>query len=272
MVPIASRAEAAVLAAVVGLSCPMASAGVIQPVSQQREVFGDAYAEDASGSVEDGGFEEAVDFAPFVEAAHGSATLDGGLGSGGGSQSSTISGVAVSVSGACFATAEVWEFDTSANGAGRSLFDFTFELGEEATFTIDGMLAAYDSGGVTFSFTGPAGDVVDVLEPSNDEVSFTESGVLAPGQYRLYALTTGSAYGDGGFSDYAFGEFSFDFEIDGSAVPGDVDGDGAVGFADLLEVLSAWGDCPGAGACPADVDGDGVVGFGDVLLVLSNWS
>jgi hypothetical protein len=45
----------------------------------------------------------------------------------------------------------------------------------------------------------------------------------------------------------------------------DLDGDGAVGFDDLLTVLSAWGT-PGG-----DVDGDGDTGFEDLLIVLSVW-
>ncbi|NNF44949.1 MAG: PQQ-binding-like beta-propeller repeat protein [Phycisphaerales bacterium] len=52
-------------------------------------------------------------------------------------------------------------------------------------------------------------------------------------------------------------------------VPGDVDGDGAVGFADLLAVLSAWGPCPG---CAADLNGDEMVDFIDLLIVLSGWT
>ena len=51
--------------------------------------------------------------------------------------------------------------------------------------------------------------------------------------------------------------------------PEDVNGDGVVDFADLLLVLSAWGDCV---ACPEDIDGDGTVGFTDLLLILSAWS
>ena len=50
----------------------------------------------------------------------------------------------------------------------------------------------------------------------------------------------------------------------------DLDGDGDVGFSDLLILLSAWGPC--AAACPADLDGDGVVGFGDLLFLLADWS
>ncbi len=52
-------------------------------------------------------------------------------------------------------------------------------------------------------------------------------------------------------------------------LPGDVDGDGVVGFGDLLAVLGAWGPCSG---CPEDLDGDGAVGLPDLLIVLSGWS
>lgn len=48
---------------------------------------------------------------------------------------------------------------------------------------------------------------------------------------------------------------------------GDTDEDGAVGFSDLLNILSAWG-CEG---CPEDIDESGVVDFGDLLGVLSVW-
>ena len=47
----------------------------------------------------------------------------------------------------------------------------------------------------------------------------------------------------------------------------DLDGDGDVGFGDLLFVLDAWGTSGG----DADLDGDGTVGFGDLLVVLDAW-
>jgi len=38
-------------------------------------------------------------------------------------------------------------------------------------------------------------------------------------------------------------------------------------------VLAAFGPCPGGGApCPADVDGDGAVAFADIVAVLDAWS
>jgi len=52
-------------------------------------------------------------------------------------------------------------------------------------------------------------------------------------------------------------------------LPGDANGDGHVGFSDILSIVGAWGPCPG---CPQDLDGNGVVGFSDVLIVIANWS
>lgn len=54
----------------------------------------------------------------------------------------------------------------------------------------------------------------------------------------------------------------------GVACPADVNGDGQIGVADLLAVISNWGPCAG---CPADVTGDDQVGVADLLAVISNW-
>jgi hypothetical protein len=56
-------------------------------------------------------------------------------------------------------------------------------------------------------------------------------------------------------------------------IPGDVDGDGTVGFADLLALLAAWGPCPEGcpPTCAADFDDDCTVGFNDLLILLANW-
>jgi hypothetical protein len=58
------------------------------------------------------------------------------------------------------------------------------------------------------------------------------------------------------------------YETHAGPCPADVDGNGDVGFSDLLSVVSTWGACTG---CPADVDGDGEVGFLDLVSVLSAW-
>ena len=66
------------------------------------------------------------------------------------------------------------------------------------------------------------------------------------------AIDGGSAYG---------------FDLLACLCTADVDGNGAVGVADLLAVLSGWGQ-PGG---PQDVNRDGVVNVRDLLLVLASW-
>jgi len=51
----------------------------------------------------------------------------------------------------------------------------------------------------------------------------------------------------------------------------DIDGDGAVGAADLLVLLGSWGPCPAAQECPADLDQDGNVSISDLITLLANW-
>jgi len=54
-------------------------------------------------------------------------------------------------------------------------------------------------------------------------------------------------------------------------IPGDVNGDGTVGVADLLAMLGAWGPCPAKGPCAADLNDDEVVDVADLLILLGNW-
>ena len=58
---------------------------------------------------------------------------------------------------------------------------------------------------------------------------------------------------------------------DCDSVPGDIDGDGTVGAADLLILLSNWGRCGDCDDCPADLDRNCTVGASDLLILLSNW-
>ncbi len=59
----------------------------------------------------------------------------------------------------------------------------------------------------------------------------------------------------------------------GAGVPGDVDGDGAVGVTDLLALLAMWGACPKPcpPSCDADFNDDCTVGIADLLVLLGNW-
>ena len=51
--------------------------------------------------------------------------------------------------------------------------------------------------------------------------------------------------------------------------PADLDGDGAVGGADLTIILSDWG-CIG-NDCVGDLDGNGEVNGADLTIILSAW-
>ncbi|MCS7300045.1 MAG: hypothetical protein NZ556_00620, partial [Fimbriimonadales bacterium] len=61
---------------------------------------------------------------------------------------------------------------------------------------------------------------------------------------------------------------AYEFQPGGGGPQGDVDGNGCVDDADLLQVLFAFGQ---TGSNPADVNGDSVVDDADLLIVLFNF-
>ena len=56
-----------------------------------------------------------------------------------------------------------------------------------------------------------------------------------------------------------------------ASIPGDLNGDGVVNFADLNIVLSNFGNTGEPGAVPGDANDDGVVNFADLNVVLTNF-
>jgi hypothetical protein len=64
--------------------------------------------------------------------------------------------------------------------------------------------------------------------------------------------------------------------IEPEPLPGDLDGDGAVGPSDLAMLLSLWSSdghgCDGVGPCQADLTGDNLVGPGDLASLLAAWT
>jgi hypothetical protein len=60
--------------------------------------------------------------------------------------------------------------------------------------------------------------------------------------------------------------------------PADINGDGSVGVADLLTIISNWGACPAPpnlNGCSSDIAptpaGDGNINIADLLFVINNW-
>ncbi len=106
------------------------------------------------------------------------------------------------------------------------------------------------------------------------------TGDPIPGTRRVFI--TGLAGAEGAYIEASTGDFFFSTFNGGNRVivvrgfaaapcPGDVDGDGFIGFADLNAVLSAFNTVVGQPAynAAADFDEDGDVDFGDLNVVLS---
>ncbi|MCP3904673.1 MAG: hypothetical protein GY715_13685 [Planctomycetes bacterium] len=51
--------------------------------------------------------------------------------------------------------------------------------------------------------------------------------------------------------------------------PEDLNDNGSVDFADILEVIGAWGPC--GVPCPQDLSGNGQVDFADILVIIGAW-
>jgi hypothetical protein len=123
-----------------------------------------------------------------------------------------------------------------------------------------------------------------IAEESTEQYQFGES-VAISGEMALIGLSRPStcAVTDfRGFSD-CNGNGTLDLcdiadgaspDVNGNGIPDececlpDLDGDGAVGITDFLQLLGAWGPNPGH---PADLDGDGAVGITDFLMLLGAW-
>lgn len=101
--------------------------------------------------------------------------------------------------------------------------------------------------------------------PIEDATHIGLSRVFASSAGDVWAIGYWAVYnGAGGWDVY---EDLIEHYTSGCA--GDADGDGAVGIADLLAVIGAWGPCVG---CPEDFDDNGAVDVMDLLMVLSSWN
>jgi hypothetical protein len=103
------------------------------------------------------------------------------------------------------------------------------------------------------------------------KVPVIKSGVLAPGQYEIYA-SPGVGF-DG--TPSASGSAKVNFVLTLGAppppppTPGDVDGDGNVDQSDLGTLLADWG-CVGTN-CAGDLDGDGDTDQSDLGILLAHY-
>jgi hypothetical protein len=182
-----------------------------------------------------------------------------------------------------------------AQNAGTSL-NFVQGLALDSNERGDVAISGYFGGTTTFGDAafGPTTQLVSAGSFDAFVATFDRDG----------SLRCAIRGGGGGFSaDYGFGvaineagavaatgEFSGaatfgDFNLNAAAqdvwlatlpapdasVPGDLNGDGVVNFADLNLVLSNFGTSGAPGMTAGDANGDGVVDFSDLNIVLSNF-
>jgi hypothetical protein len=79
--------------------------------------------------------------------------------------------------------------------------------------------------------------------------------------------------GQVGFDDFMIEDVlpdSMDDWFPPTALLGDINMDGTVGFGDFLIIQAQWGSAP-SGEFNADLDGSGIIGFGDFLILQANW-
>lgn len=106
-----------------------------------------------------------------------------------------------------------------------------------------------------------------------DEVAKLQSDDLAPMDFfGIYVAIDGphvivGANLDDDDGDQSGSAYVFNLDTAGDP-PADFDCSGAVDVTDLLQLLGAWGPCPG---CLEDLNGDGIVNVSDLLQLLSRW-
>ena len=187
---------------------------LLLPISQTRIVSGGGYAMDANGEDQDGDFETAPDFGPFVSAKSGNASVDGAQGTGGAQQNSEILDDGITATGSAFATAESYEFDAVAEGGGGSTVLVDFAITAPVQYTLSGTIGAFDNGSTYLILSRENTEVFSefAFGPAQ-EVPIQSGGVLPAGTYQLEIHADGSAYADGFLFDYAFAEYNISFGL-----------------------------------------------------------
>ena len=163
------------------------------------------------------------------------------------------------------------------------IFDDNFAIGEGAgikvvlgtTSLTSCMFVLNESrgdGGAVFWFANDDSDPMEMVGCSitaNLVASDARgAGVYARPGYAPVRITDSAICGNE--PDEIYGPF---VDVSGNLLcicPGDLNGDGEVGGADLGVMLALWGECL-SDPCDPDLNGDGVIDGGDLGLLLVNW-
>ncbi|MDG2031700.1 MAG: hypothetical protein P8J45_11915 [Phycisphaerales bacterium] len=130
------------------------------------------------------------------------------------------------------------------------------------------MTLSYDGGALIGSGTAEATAAASISVSGNVDL---DNGVLQVTQLELETIDIQidpNTLPDGLDALQVVVETDFtDVVYSGSLNPCDLDGDGAVGGADLTILLGQWGSC-----CTGDLDGNGLVDGADLTILLSCWT
>ena len=191
------------------------SGPLIVPTDQTRSISGFAFAvSEFEGPINDSASDAAPGFGPFIGAAAADASVEGAIGSGGGQQSSTILDDRISAVGSMFATAESFEFLTSADGSALNRMSVTFDVTETTTYDLTGVIQAFDQGLAEVSLREGAVEIFGALiEGTATVLPIDESGTLQPGPHTLELRLEASVFGSDFFSEYASAEFDVELRL-----------------------------------------------------------
>lgn len=168
---------------------------------------------------------------------------------------------ASSVAGNNLPTAQYSIAPAAIAGAGCFFANPDFVSGATGDYRLKPWSPAIDAG---LSWLLP----FDIGDADNDGIQ----GELVQVDHDGFARTASAALDGGNCSlvlDLGAHELGAPAGAGGAIIPGDLDGDGVVGAADLGLLLAAWGDVED---CPAaDLNGDGVVNGADLAVVLAGW-
>ncbi|MCA9753664.1 MAG: hypothetical protein KC591_15825 [Gemmatimonadetes bacterium] len=183
-------------------------------VSQTRTVQANASSVDGSNGQNDSDSASAAapDDGPFVQGAGAFAFVDNGSAGGAANQNSTLSADQFVATGNCGMDAYGGSNSVFSSVSATSLFDVTFTVSVESTYTLTGFMNGYDSGHSDISLSGPGGSLFQEFAGGNLQIDFDELGTLVPGEYRIRASSSGSvAVGLG--KNYASGDFSLTLTV-----------------------------------------------------------